>query len=306
MITAAIDWLKEYGDVLGGIGSITALIMLMITNGKVILQRIKGNGPRKNNKSPSIKSDHHGRTAIAILPYIVIGNSNDHFGEGLITDLITDFENTPFAVVTPTKQGETNNGNINVYDILKQTNTDYVLTTSIRVQGETRRVTAQLMNDNATVKWSHRYDASGTDYIHIQERIAAEITAAVSSALAPQASIAQSAKDVSLQQDGTINIEGMPILTDGLSLHTRNANASPKSRFVALLLCSIVGLFGVHRYYLGRPYTGLLYTFTVGIISIGWILDMILITTGMFADGDGKPVRYWTPDHESMKISDAS
>ena len=37
-----IDWLKEYGDVLGGIGSIFALTTLALTNGKVIMQRVRG------------------------------------------------------------------------------------------------------------------------------------------------------------------------------------------------------------------------------------------------------------------------
>ena len=36
-----IDWLKEYGDVLGGIGSIFALTTLALTNGKVIMQRVQ-------------------------------------------------------------------------------------------------------------------------------------------------------------------------------------------------------------------------------------------------------------------------
>lgn len=39
----------------------------------------------------------------------------------------------------------------------------------------------------------------------------------------------------------------------------------------------LVGFFGAHRFYLGRPVSGLIYFFTFGLFFIGWIIDLFLI-----------------------------
>ena len=36
------------------------------------------------------------------------------------------------------------------------------------------------------------------------------------------------------------------------------------------------GIFGVHRFMLGRPYTGVLYAFTGGLLGIGLIFDFFI------------------------------
>lgn len=66
---------------------------------------------------------------------------------------------------------------------------------------------------------------------------------------------------------------------------------SDKSKKTALLLCAIGGIFGAHQYYVGRISRGLLYTFTAGLFCIGWIGDIIAISTGTFRDGAGAPLR---------------
>ncbi len=37
------------------------------------------------------------------------------------------------------------------------------------------------------------------------------------------------------------------------------------------------GFFGSHRFYFGRPLTGLLYVCTFGLFFVGWIIDLFLI-----------------------------
>jgi TM2 domain-containing membrane protein YozV len=39
----------------------------------------------------------------------------------------------------------------------------------------------------------------------------------------------------------------------------------------------IFGFIGAHRFYFGKPLTGTLYFFTLGLLGIGWIIDLFLI-----------------------------
>lgn len=39
----------------------------------------------------------------------------------------------------------------------------------------------------------------------------------------------------------------------------------------------IFGFMGAHRFYYGRPATGTLYFFTLGLLCVGWIVDLFLI-----------------------------
>ena len=48
-----------------------------------------------------------------------------------------------------------------------------------------------------------------------------------------------------------------------------------KNKETAYILwaCGLVGLMGLHRFYLGKIGTGLLWFFTLGLFGIGWIVD---------------------------------
>lgn len=39
----------------------------------------------------------------------------------------------------------------------------------------------------------------------------------------------------------------------------------------------IFGFIGAHRFYYGRPLSGTIYFFTLGLLGIGWIIDLFLI-----------------------------
>lgn len=55
----------------------------------------------------------------------------------------------------------------------------------------------------------------------------------------------------------------------------------------ALLLCIFLGGLGVHRFYVGKVGTGILYLFTGGLFGIGTLVDIIKIAIGKFTDKDG-------------------
>lgn len=68
---------------------------------------------------------------------------------------------------------------------------------------------------------------------------------------------------------------------------------SSSSRTVALVLCLILGGLGVHRFYVGKAGTGILYLLTVGGFGIGWLIDLICILCGVFKDSQGLYVKEW-------------
>jgi TM2 domain-containing membrane protein YozV len=39
----------------------------------------------------------------------------------------------------------------------------------------------------------------------------------------------------------------------------------------------ILGFFGAHRFYFGRPISGTIYFFTLGLLFIGWLIDLFFI-----------------------------
>ena len=49
--------------------------------------------------------------------------------------------------------------------------------------------------------------------------------------------------------------------------------AGPTDYSVAWLLLTFLGVFGVHRFYLGKWGTGLLYLFTLGLLGLGVLYD---------------------------------
>lgn len=66
---------------------------------------------------------------------------------------------------------------------------------------------------------------------------------------------------------------------------------SDKSKTVALILCIFLGVLGIHRFYVGKIGTGILYLFTGGLFCFGWFIDIFKIATGTFTDNVGVPLR---------------
>jgi TM2 domain-containing membrane protein YozV len=69
---------------------------------------------------------------------------------------------------------------------------------------------------------------------------------------------------------------------------------SEKRILPAFLLCFTLGMFGAHRFYVGKIGTGLLQLFTLGGFGIWWLVDMIMIIVGGFKDREGEKLVDWT------------
>ena len=64
---------------------------------------------------------------------------------------------------------------------------------------------------------------------------------------------------------------------------------SHRSRILAIILCCVgfVGLGGLHRLYVGKLGTGILWLLTGGLFGIGTIVDLISLIIGTFTDNAG-------------------
>ncbi|MFV0554613.1 MAG: NINE protein [Mangrovibacterium sp.] len=52
-----------------------------------------------------------------------------------------------------------------------------------------------------------------------------------------------------------------------------------KSKGIAYLLWFFLGAFSIHRFYVGKVGTGILYLLTGQLLGIGWIIDLFILGT---------------------------
>lgn len=83
-----------------------------------------------------------------------------------------------------------------------------------------------------------------------------------------------------------------------------NPNASDKSRGMALLLCALLGGLGIHRFYVKKTGTGVLWLLTFGLFGIGIIIDLIMIVCGNFTDDEGKVLENGTSIKKQIKLNE--
>ncbi len=81
------------------------------------------------------------------------------------------------------------------------------------------------------------------------------------------------------------------------------SDASDRSRGVALALSGVLGMFGCHRFYVGKVGSGLCQLFTMGGLGIWYLYDVIMVASGAFRDADGRRVVNWGESESSSSGS---
>lgn len=51
-----------------------------------------------------------------------------------------------------------------------------------------------------------------------------------------------------------------------------------KSKGIAYLLWFFLGWAGIHRFYVGKIVSGVIYLFTFGLLGFGWFIDLFLLS----------------------------
>ena len=72
---------------------------------------------------------------------------------------------------------------------------------------------------------------------------------------------------------------------------------SDKSRGVATALAALLGVFGAHRFYVGKTGTAVLMLCSAGGLGIWYLYDLILVAGGSFRDAEGRLVSRWDPEY---------
>ncbi len=89
------------------------------------------------------------------------------------------------------------------------------------------------------------------------------------------------------QQYGRPATPPPPPQTVNVNYYNYAVPVSTRSRIAAFLLCFFFGVIGIHRFYVGKVGTGILYLLTGGLFGIGVLVDLILIIVGSFRDNYG-------------------
>lgn len=69
-------------------------------------------------------------------------------------------------------------------------------------------------------------------------------------------------------------------------------NSGAHDWLTTLLLCIFIGTLGVHRFYTKNYVAGVIQLLTGGMCGIWWLIDIIMIVTDSYTDGDGNKLKH--------------
>lgn len=63
---------------------------------------------------------------------------------------------------------------------------------------------------------------------------------------------------------------------------------SDHNRILVMVIWWFLGVLGIHRFMVGKIWTGLLFLLTGGLFGVGWVWDGIQLALGRFTDAEGR------------------
>ena len=123
------------------------------------------------------------RPSLAVLPFDSLGGSseNSYFADGMTDDIITDLSKLSGILVIARNSSWTYKGkSVKVQQVAKDLGVRYVLEGSVRREGDTVRINAQLVDAlSGQHLWAERYDGSMRDIFALQDKVIRQIVAAL-------------------------------------------------------------------------------------------------------------------------------
>ena len=123
------------------------------------------------------------RPSLAVLPFDSLGGSseNSYFADGMTDDIITDLSKLSGILVIARNSSWTYKGqSVKVQQVAKDLGVRYVLQGSVRREGDTVRINAQLVDAlGGQHLWAERYDGSMRDIFALQDKVMRQIVAAL-------------------------------------------------------------------------------------------------------------------------------
>ncbi len=123
------------------------------------------------------------RPSLAVLPFDSLGGSseNSYFADGMTDDIITDLSKLSGILVIARNSSSTYKGqSVKVQQVAKDLGVRYVLQGSVRREGDTVRINAQLVDaPGGQHLWAERYDGSIRDIFALQDKVIRQIVAAL-------------------------------------------------------------------------------------------------------------------------------
>ncbi|MGI9222683.1 MAG: hypothetical protein ACR2QS_16780 [Woeseiaceae bacterium] len=139
--------------------------------------------------TPSAVTASDAEQSIAVLPFANMSDDSDHFADGLTEELLNLLaKNDDLKVAGRTSSFAFKGRNEDLREIGEALGVTKVLEGSVRRDGESIRVTAQLINvEDGFHIWSDTYDRNLASIFEIQDEVAGAITRALELHLTPEA-----------------------------------------------------------------------------------------------------------------------
>jgi adenylate cyclase len=167
--------------------TLTLAVVLLVLGGGTFWRYALDTAPRPGaDAQPSMTGTTRtlpSRPSLAVLPFDSLGGSpeNSYFADGMTDDIITDLSKLSGILVVARNSSSTYKGkSVKVQQVGKELDVRYVLQGSVRREGDTVRINAQLVDAlGGQHLWAERYDGSVRDVFALQDKVIRQIVAAL-------------------------------------------------------------------------------------------------------------------------------